>query len=103
MIPGKFARTFLVAALLSGCSLGPKYERPAVELPAAWQDSPAQGLKADGERWWKLYSDPALDRLIEEALTHNQDLALATARVDEARALARVADAQLYPGILASA
>ena len=103
MIPARFIYSALLTALVAGCALGPKYERPAVELPAAWQDTPAQGVKADGERWWKLYSDAALDRLIEEALAHNQDLALATARVDEARALARIANAQLYPSIDASA
>ena len=36
-----------------------------------------QGVSAPGERWWTLYGDPALDRLVEEALAHNQDLALA--------------------------
>ena len=82
-----------------GCALGPKYERPAAELPAAWQQAPAQGAPAIGARWWTLYQDPVLDRLIDEALAHNQDLALAAARVDEARALARVADSEFFPAI----
>ena len=89
----------LLAVTLAGCTTGPAYERPAAELPAGWSDTPAQGVKATGERWWTLYGDPALDKLVEEALTYNQDLALATARVDEARALARVAGSQLYPSI----
>src|SRR5262245_22626843 len=86
------AAALLAMALSAGCALGPAYERPASELPAAWQGGPAGGLSAPGERWWTLYADPALDLLVEEALVHNQDLALAVARVDEARALARVAD-----------
>ena len=92
-------RGFIVAlaALVAGCAVGPAYERPASELPEAWQGGPAGGSTAPGERWWTLYSDPALDRLVEEALTHNQDLALAVARVDEARALARVADSLQFP------
>jgi len=88
-----------LAALLAGCTLGPAYERPAAELPANWTDSPAQGVKAPAARWWTMYGDPALDRLVEEALTYNQDLALVTARVDEARALAQVADSLRWPSV----
>jgi multidrug efflux system outer membrane protein len=91
----------LLAAALAGCTLGPAYERPATELPASWPA--AQGAPVKGERWWVLYSDPVLDRLIDEALVHNQDLALAAARVDEARALARVADSEMIPSIDAQA
>ena len=102
----KRANTMLccaLAALIAGCALGPKYERPPADLPAAWQGMPATGgVGAPGERWWMLYGDPALDRLVEEALAHNQDLALAVARVDEARALARVSDSLRYPSVDAS-
>ncbi len=80
----------------------PGYQRPASELPAAWHAAPAQSLQV-GERWWTLYQDSALDALIAEAFEHNRDLALAAARVDEARALSRVADAQLFPSIDATA
>ncbi|HSN38872.1 MAG TPA: TolC family protein, partial [Burkholderiales bacterium] len=91
------------AVLFAGCTVGPAYQRPAAELPAAWRGVPAQGIAAGGGRWWALYADPALDRLIEEALAHNQDLALAAARVDEARALLRIADAELVPAVDAAA
>jgi multidrug efflux system outer membrane protein len=89
----------LLAAALAGCALGPDYRRPAAELPASWQQAPDHGAAVMGERWWTLYSDPVLDRLIEEALAGNPDLALAAARVDEARALARVADSEAVPAI----
>ncbi len=91
-----------LAAVLAGCALGPAYERPAAELPANWTESPAQGVKAPAARWWSMYGDPALDRLVEEALQWNQDLALVTARVDEARALAQVVDSQRMPAVDAS-
>ena len=93
----QFVLSAALAALLAGCALGPAYERPAAELPTAYGDVPAQGVKAPAERWWTLYGDPALDKLVEEALAYNQDLALAAARVDEARALARAADSLLWP------
>lgn len=87
------------SALLGGCSLSPTYERPATELPEAWSAAPAQGQAMTGERWWTIYGDATLERLITEALAGNQDLALATARLDEARALARIADAELSPSV----
>jgi len=87
------------SALLGGCSMGPAYERPATELPEAWSALPAQGKAMAGERWWTVYGDATLEHLITEALAGNQDLALATARLDEARALARVADAELVPSV----
>jgi multidrug efflux system outer membrane protein len=88
-----------LAALLTACTLGPAYERPATELPTGWKDVPAQGVKAPATRWWAMYNDPALDKLVDEALVHNQDLALAVARVDEARALARVSESQVWPAV----
>jgi multidrug efflux system outer membrane protein len=86
-------------ALLAGCATPPAYEKPATELPAAWRDVPAQGKPAPGVRWWTLYADPALDRLVDEALAHNRDLELATARVDEARALLQVEDGRQSPSV----
>ena len=76
-----------------------EHDHPATELPDTWRAAPAQGQTIAAERWWMLYNDATLDRLIAEALEHNQDLALATARLDESRALARVADAELVPSV----
>lgn len=87
------------SALLAGCSMGPAYERPVTELPEAWNAVPAQGKPMAGERWWSIYGDATLDLLVTEALAGNQDLALATARLDEARAIARIADAELVPSV----
>ena len=89
----------VASALLAGCSMGPAYERPAAELPEAWLAVPAQGKTMPADRWWTIYGDATLDRLVSEALAGNQDLALATARLDEARALARIADAALAPSV----
>jgi multidrug efflux system outer membrane protein len=76
----------LVSAIaLAGCSVQPKYERPAVELPEAWNRA-APRFAEDG-RWWRIYEDPQLENAIEQALAGNADLVVAAARVDEARAL----------------
>lgn len=93
----------LLSGLLAGCSLGPGYKPPAVDLPAQWSEAPAQGRPAAGERWWALYGDPLLDRHVDEALANNRDLAIAAARVDEARALLRISDAERAPSVDANA
>ena len=90
---------FLLAA--QGCALiRPDYQRPEVELPAAWKDS-AQNPARDGP-WWRVFADPELDKLIAEALERNTDLARAIARVDQSRALLVQTDAAFYPQVDAS-
>jgi outer membrane protein, multidrug efflux system len=95
--------SIFVFLALAGCAAGPGFQPPAAELPATWSGAPAGGKAAPAERWWTLYGDAALDRLIDEALGHNQDLALAAARVDEARALERVAGSDRFPVVDATA
>ena len=74
------------ALILAGCAVGPKYTKPATELPAAWAPGPQGGVEVKNMRWWTVYADPVLDHLIDEALANNSNLLLAAARVDEARA-----------------
>lgn len=87
----------LAALAVAGCASPPRFERPAVELPAAWAAS-APAPFTDG-RWWRIYGEPALDQLVEDAFAANADLAVAVARVDEARALVRESDASFYPQV----
>src|SRR5437879_10939919 len=92
------------ALLLAGCAgLKPDYAKPAADLPAGWRDAPADGVQAGDARWWKVYGDPVLDRLIDEALAHNANVMLAVARVDEARAALSATAADQRPQINASA
>ena len=87
-----------VAVLLAvGCSVQPKYERPAVELPEAWKET-APRFAEDG-RWWRIYDDVELEKTVEEALAGNGDLLIAAARVDEARALVGEARSFFYPRV----
>src|SRR5260370_40079026 len=86
------------ALLLAGCTgLKPDYTKPAVDLPTGWRDAPADGVQARDARWWKVYGDPVLDSLIDEALAHNANVMLAIARVDEARAAHSVTSADQRP------
>jgi multidrug efflux system outer membrane protein len=83
-------RSVLLLVLLAGCATPPPPQPPKVELPSAWKES-APRFAEDG-RWWLIYQDGELDKLVDEAIARNTDLLIAAARVDEARAL--VADAR---------
>ena len=83
--------------LLAACASQPPYERPAVELPEAWKES-APPFAEDG-RWWRIYEDDELDLAIDEALEGNGDLAIAAARVGEARALLGEANSFFWPRV----
>jgi multidrug efflux system outer membrane protein len=82
--------------------VGPRYVRPPLVPPAAFKSQtisePAPPVATE---WWRLYGDPNLDHLIETATASNQSLKLAVARVEEARAQARVAASYLAPTISA--
>jgi multidrug efflux system outer membrane protein len=88
----------LAASSLSACaSVGPRYRRPELPLPKSYSEQASTQPIPDA--WWASFEDPALDRLVAEALVANQDLALAVARVDEARALAGLANAERWPEV----
>lgn len=90
----------LVAAFATGCvNLAPKYERPPIELPAEWGTAAQTSV---GAQWWKLYGDAQLDGMVAAALAHNATLAVAVARIDEARARFGFARAEQFPTLAAS-
>jgi outer membrane protein, multidrug efflux system len=89
-----------LSLLLPGCMVGPDYVRPMVEQPLQFKSQPAsEEAPLIAKEWWQLYRDSDLDQLIASAQASNQTLRQAVARVDEARALARVAGSFLYPTI----
>src|SRR5260370_31424715 len=93
-----------LALLLAGCAgLKQDFTKPVVDLPAGWRDAPADGMQVRDAHWWKVYGDPVLDRLIDEALAHNANVMLAIARVDEARAALSVTSSDQRPQINANA
>jgi len=96
----KLITAALLPLFLSGCNLGPKYQRPTVHPPANYYagQQPNESSVAD-LAWWDLFKDPVLQSLIREALKNNYDLQLAVARVDQERALLGVSRSQYYPEI----
>ncbi|API59812.1 hypothetical protein BSL82_11205 [Tardibacter chloracetimidivorans] len=94
----------LMATLLMGCATQPAYEKPDLNMASAW-DNGGQPMSASvasdavDHAWWKTLGDPAIDALVEAALIDNPTLGQAIARMDQARATARVSDAQRLPQI----
>jgi multidrug efflux system outer membrane protein len=92
----------VVSVLVAGCvTPGPNYARPEMAPPAAFRDAGAQPSPESlaDIPWWQVFQDEALQALIRDAIAHNYDLRAAVARVQEARALARVAKSFLYPDV----
>jgi NodT family efflux transporter outer membrane factor (OMF) lipoprotein len=91
------------AALLAGCATAPAYVRPDVAPPATFMGGPAvdaraaQAAEVDLVNWWRSFDDPLLTSLVERALAQNLDLQQASARVVQARAALRHANADLLP------
>jgi len=103
------SRVALSAAPIAaaGCMVGPKYEPPQIALPEAYReaaDGPEQPttFAATGPteiRWWRELGDPQLTDLVEKAVTANYGVAVAEARLREARAARQVAQSLLYPQV----
>jgi multidrug efflux system outer membrane protein len=88
---------------LSGCDLGPDYQRPEIELPLAFRATPATEAAAwPSEDWWRGFASIDLNALIEQARAQNFDIAAAVARVRQADAQARIAGAALLPTLNAN-
>jgi NodT family efflux transporter outer membrane factor (OMF) lipoprotein len=91
----------LAGLLLCSCSVGPDYQRPDMAQPEAWSQSGGDGNAWPSQTWWQGFSSPTLDRLMDQAMVANADIAQAMARVREADAQAKIAGASLYPAVQA--
>ena len=90
----------VVAALLSGCTIGPDYKRPAVARPETFRgQATAEAASLADVPWWEAFQDPILKGLIQDALGSNYDVRIAAARVQEARANLGVARSDYFPSL----
>lgn len=92
--------------LLSGCQLAPSHVRPALPTAASFPEMGSSdssfGQRAVDINWRSFFVDPRLRALMDAALQHNRDLAIAVARVEEARGLYRIQAADRLPTLGAS-
>jgi len=99
----------LVSVLsIAGCAVGPKYNRPAVEVPPAYKEvgdwKPAQPNDQNlGGAWWQIFQDQQLNALEDQINVSNQNLKAAEAQYTQTRAVLRYYRADYYPSITAGA
>jgi len=86
-----------IAALLSGCMVGPDYIKPEINTPAQWRNSVKETQNTTNSQWWKQLDDPVLNRLIDQAIQGNYDLKIAIARVDQYMGLYGSTRSNLFP------
>ncbi|MDH4873975.1 TolC family protein [Pseudomonas sp. BN515] len=104
-MPSNLAKTTAIGLMLyqlAGCTVGPDYHTPASNLsvPLAGGAKPELPMRAPApplEQWWKGFADPVLDGIVQRALDQNLDMAIALARVEQARAAANLAGAARLP------
>lgn len=91
---------FLAPVLLSGCGIYKSYSRPEIETDALFRDIPTEDTVSMASLSWReLFTDPALQELIDEALAQNTDLQIAYLRVEEAKASLQSARLAYIPAV----
>lgn len=101
--PAALAAMLLTAGLLSACGalVQTPYVAPATSVPATWTHGDGRA-EVDGRKWWQHFGDANLDRLIDEALRRNNNLAAATIKVRRAQLQAGIAADQRQPALSSS-
>jgi NodT family efflux transporter outer membrane factor (OMF) lipoprotein len=91
----------VLALALSGCAVGPDYHAPEPSLQPFHNGANPRPADAANEQalsaWWNEFNDPMLASIVNRALSQNLDLAASLARVEQSRAAAQAAGAELYP------
>jgi multidrug efflux system outer membrane protein len=99
----------LLCTLLVGCTVGPNYQRPKVNIPGTYRGRvPPPPPKAStaslgNEKWWTVFHDPVLQQLVHTALTQNYDIRIAATRVLQAQAQLRLTRSNEFPTVEVSA
>jgi multidrug efflux system outer membrane protein len=97
----------LAIALVTGCTVGPNYRRPAIQTPDTFRspDPTSAGGQASlaDLKWWEVFKDEKLQELERTALAQNYDLRDAAARVEAARANLGITRSNQFPNLDANA
>ena len=96
-MPGGRRLAVCSAIAVAGCTVGPDYHRPALEVHSAWRITAEEAARISDVAWWDRFGDPVLSGLVRTALENNKDLAIATADVDQAFAQYGITRSALYP------
>jgi len=89
--------SFFLVLAVTGCMVGPKLEKPVMDVAEQFRFDSIAGDSMINLAWWELFSEPELDTMIYLALEHNQDILIAMSRIEQAYAVLGVSKADLYP------
>jgi NodT family efflux transporter outer membrane factor (OMF) lipoprotein len=94
-------------ALLAGCTVGPKYNKPPVTTPPAFKESEGWKVAQPSDaaikgKWWEMFNDAELNALEEKVSVNNQNIASAAAAYFAARDQVKEARSQLFPTVTVS-
>lgn len=87
----------LILVVVAGCAVGPKYSRPTTKKPEGYTQASVKSDSITNMKWWDVYQDTTLQKLIRIAIDSNLDLSIAIARVDEAKAILGYNQANMFP------
>jgi outer membrane protein, multidrug efflux system len=92
---------FPLFLVLSGCMVGPNYKRPDLNAPVVFRGASGAVQQASFADlpWWEVFKDETLQKLIKTSLANNYDLAVAVARVEQAREVAAESRSQYFPTV----
>jgi multidrug efflux system outer membrane protein len=100
---GALALSGVLVGTLAGCTVGPKYKRPAYQAPPAFRGADEAAVTSDAqnslgdEKWAEVYQEPELQELIKKALVNNFDIRIAAQRILEQEAAVKIARAAQFP------
>lgn len=101
-----------IAFIVSGCMVGPKYQKPAATVPTEYKEPPPDNFKEVGQwkqaepndgmirgKWWEIFNDPELNELEEQVNISNQNILAAEAQFRGARESIRITRSGLFPTV----
>lgn len=95
----------ILPVFLAGCTFGPKYQRPNIPAPAQYRGpvgtdvDPTASASLGDAKWWEVFQDEELQKLIRAALAENLDLKVAASRIAQAQANVGITRADQFPAI----
>jgi multidrug efflux system outer membrane protein len=101
--PNLAVLALIAVFILTGCMVGPDYQRPGVDTPQNWRFEDKAAKDVVNTAWWEQFNDPVLNDLILIALQENKDVKIAAARVEQFLGLYGTTRAFLFPQIGAGA
>ena len=105
----KTAAIALLTAALTGCTVGPRYKRPPVDVPDAYRGvdqenaGKTEAASLADQKWWEVFQDQQLQQLVHTALEQNYDVRIAAARILEAEAQLGITRSNQFPQVNAGA